>query len=61
MKTYKLPSGDIKYNCICGKEMILSLPPGERPKRLIKCFECIEKETLAIEEIRKNINQYKKQ
>jgi hypothetical protein len=40
-KVKKLGEFKYQYNCTCGKEIILDI--GEKPKKLIKCFDCIGK------------------
>ena len=37
----------LKYNCVCGLEISLYTDSPE-PEKVIKCFECIKKETRKI-------------
>lgn len=51
MKVKRLETGDIQYNCTCGKSIILSCKKDDPPKRLIKCFDCIDSENWELKDI----------
>jgi hypothetical protein len=50
MPAIKRIEGGIEYQCTCGKTLQMLLAPGERPDRLVKCWDCVGKENEKFEE-----------
>jgi hypothetical protein len=50
MPAIKRIDGGIEYQCTCGKTLQMLLAPGERPDRLVKCWDCVGKENEKFEE-----------
>lgn len=48
-KITKTDDGGWAYKCTCGQEMVLYTDGGEKPRKLVKCFECQESDKNYVE------------
>lgn len=49
-KVIKIDARHIAYKCTCGADISFEVAPGETPRHLVKCFDCIKREGLTHEQ-----------